>query len=226
MRPDPEHEAVLACNEAHQLVVAPPGTGKTHLSVRIAGRLATGLAAHERVLLLTFSRQARAQLEREAARQLTRDQRALIDITNYHRLCWQAVNRYRRALGLPDVLDVGSHKRRAAALCRTSDAASRLVRNNKSLVDSLAEHSFAEFRDDRTPDEAALKPLLSAVRAEHAAGRLVFDDFGALFWRLLEEQPTIAEAYGARYPIVIADEHQMRLRSKTRSFAASALGAS
>ena len=56
----------LRADERHQVIVAPPGTGKTHLSVRLAGRLADGLAAHERVLLLTFSRQARAQLEREA----------------------------------------------------------------------------------------------------------------------------------------------------------------
>jgi UvrD-like helicase family protein len=46
------------------------------------------------------------------------------------------------------------------------------------------------------------------VHAEQAAGRPVFDDLGALFWRLPDEQPTVAAAYSARYPIVIADEHQ------------------
>jgi hypothetical protein len=208
VRPDPEHDAVIACEEPHQVVVAPPGTGKTYLSVRLAGRLADRLAPHERVLLLTFSRQARAQLEREAARQLSREQRARIEVSNYHRLCWQAVTGYRRALGLPDVLDVGSSKRRAAALCAVGDEAARVVRNYKTIVDSLAEHAFADFRDDRTPDLPVLDPMLAAVRAEHAAGRLVFDDLGALFWRLLEEQPTVAAAYAARYPVVIADEHQ------------------
>lgn len=208
MRPDPEHDAVLACDEPHQVIVAPPGTGKTYLSVRLAGRLTDGLAAHERVLLLTFSRQARAQIEREAARQLTREPRARIEITNYHRLCWQAVSRYRRALGLPDVLDVGSSKRRAAVLCSVGEEAARVVRSDKTIIDCLAEHAFGRLRDDRTPELAVLEPMLAAVRAEHAAGRLVFDDLGALFWRLLEEQPTVAAAYAARYPVVIADEHQ------------------
>jgi hypothetical protein len=208
VRPDSEHDAVLACDEPHQVVVAPPGTGKTHLSVRLAGRLSDELAPHERVLLLTFSRQARAQLEREAARQLTRDQRARIEITNYHRFCWQAVSRYRRALGLPNELDIGSSKRRVAALRSVSDEAAVVVRSGKTIIDSLAEHAFPAFRDDRTPELPVLESMLDVVRTEHAAGRLVFDDLGALFWRLLEEQPTVAAAYAARHPIVIADEHQ------------------
>jgi len=208
VRADREHDAVLACDERHQVVVAPPGTGKTHLSVRLAGRLADRLADHERVLLLTFSRQARAQLEREAARQLTREQRARVEITNYHRLCWQAVSRYRRALGLPEVLDVGSSRRRAEALGAVSPDAAHVVRHDKTIVDSLAEHAYVEFRDGRTPSPEVLEPMLAAVRAEHAAGRLVFDDLGALFWRLLDAQPTVAAAYAARFPVVIADEHQ------------------
>ncbi len=69
-RPDAEHDAVVACRERHQVVVAPPGTGKTYVAVRVAGELAGELAPHARVLLLTFSRQARAQIEREATRQL------------------------------------------------------------------------------------------------------------------------------------------------------------
>jgi hypothetical protein len=208
VRPDPEHDAVIACDEAHQVVVAPPGTGKTYLSVRLAGRLADSLAPHERVLLLTFSRQARAQLEREAARQLSRAQRGRIEVSNYHRLCWQAVTQYRRALGLPEPLDVGSTKRRATALRAVGEAAARVVSSHKTIVDSLAEHAFDYFHDQRTPEREVLDAMLAAVYAEHSVGRLVFDDLGALFWRLLEEQPTVAAAYAARYPIVIADEHQ------------------
>lgn len=46
------------------------------------------------------------------------------------------------------------------------------------------------------------------VAQEQAAGRLVFDDLGALFWSLLERFPTVERAYLERYPSVIADEHQ------------------
>ena len=150
-RPDAEHDAVLACQERHQVVVAPPGTGNTYVSVRLAGALAEELAPHARVLLLTFSRQARGQLEREAARQLAPALRARVEVTNYHRLCWQAVQAYRRLLGLPDVLDVGSSRRRAAALKAASADGWRAIKDHNGLADSLAEHAFEAFRDHRTP---------------------------------------------------------------------------
>jgi superfamily I DNA/RNA helicase len=208
MRLDSEHEAVVACPERHQVIVAPPGTGKTFLSIRLAATIATTLPAHARVLLLTFSRQARSQLEREAARQLRREQRAQIEITNYHRLAWQAVMAYRRCLGLPDVLDVGSSKRRAAALRAACPEGFAAIKDHEGLVDSIAEHEFPALRDQRSPPPELCQRLLAVVAAEHREGRLVFDDLGALFWRLLEHHPTIARAYVERYPAVIADEHQ------------------
>jgi DNA helicase-2/ATP-dependent DNA helicase PcrA len=207
-RPDAEHDAVVACRERHQVVVAPPGTGKTYVSVRLAGALAAELAPHARVLLLTFSRQARAQLEREAARQLAPALRARIEVTNYHRLCWQAVQAYRRVLGLPDELDVGSSRRRATALKAASAEGWNAIKDHSGLADSLAEHAFEAFRDRRTPPPELLQELLVAIDIEQRQGRLVFDDLGALFWRLLETQPTVARAYTARYSAVIADEHQ------------------
>jgi len=208
MRSDPAHDAIIACTERHQVVVAPPGTGKTHVAIRLAGVLGEQLPEYARVLLLTFSRQARSQLEREARRQLTSQQRGQIEITNYHRFCSQAVNAYKRALGLPDTLDLGSSRRRGLALKASSPDGWKEVKAHTGLCDSLAEHAYDVFRDHRTPSAELLEPLLAAVGAEHRAGRLVFDDFGALWWQLMETQPSIARAYAARYPVVIADEHQ------------------
>ena len=208
MRSDAEHDAIIACPAEHQLVVAPPGTGKTFLSIRLAASIAAALPDHARVLLLTFSRQARSQLEREAAYQLTREQRARIEITNYDRLAWQAVMAYRRCLGLPDVLDIGSSRRRATALRDGCPDGFAAIKQHDGLIDSIAEHAFPALRDQRSPPDHLCDALLDIVTAEQHAGRLVFDDLGALFWRLLEEHPTIAAAYAARYPAVIADEHQ------------------
>jgi superfamily I DNA/RNA helicase len=208
MRIDAAHEAVAACQDRHQLVVAPPGTGKTHIAVRLAGLMAAELPLHSRVLLLTFSREARSQLEREAARQLSPECRRGIEITNYHRLFSQGINAYKRVLGLPDVIDVGSTRRRSKALRQASEDGWRAVKAHAGLCDSLAEHAFEGFKDRRTPAPELLEPLLSAVDAEHRAGRLVFDDFGALWWRLMESQDSVAQAYAIRYPVVIADEHQ------------------
>ncbi|MDO8184695.1 ATP-dependent helicase [Conexibacter sp. JD483] len=207
MRTDPKHDAVLECTERHQIVLAPPGAGKTHVSVRLAGHLASTLPGHSRVLLLTFSRQARSQLEREAAAQLPSQVRQRVEITNYHRLFWTAVRSYRRLLDLPMALDIGSRRRRGEALARASPEAVVALERHSGLLESLADHAFPAFRDRRTPRDS-LEVLLDAIEAEYRAGFLVFDDLGALFWRLLEQHQPVADAYAERYPIVIADEHQ------------------
>ena len=190
------------------VVTAPPGTGKTCLSVRLAAKTASTLASSENVLLLTFSNQARTQLEREAARQLTPALRRRIHITNYHRFFWQGVSAYRRALGLPMHLDIGSTHRRQKALESSEPTIAHELKAHTGLTESIAEHSFAAFRDARTPGEDSLRRLLETVHLEHRNGRLVFDDLGALFWSLLNISPSVDQAYSNRYPVVIADEHQ------------------
>lgn len=208
LRPDDDHDLVCASDAEHLLVVAPPGTGKTSVSVRLAGTIAPSLHDWERVLLITFSNQARVRLEEEAARQLPATTRQRIEVTNYHRFFWRAVRSYRRALGLPQDMEIGSRRRRLAALKEAdSDAVSRLG-DQDGLLDALAEHSFPRFQDERTPHEDTLERLLRAVEQEQRAGRLVFDDLGALLWRLLENFRVVDAAYQARYPVVIADEHQ------------------
>jgi superfamily I DNA/RNA helicase len=209
LRPDPDHDAVCESLAQHQVVLAPPGTGKTCLSIRLAGQLVGHLSSQSaQVLVVTFSNQARTQLEREAARQLAPALRQRIEITNYHRFFWHAVLAYRRALGLSMRLDVGSHNRRKRALEAAGRHVLQSLERHEGLIDSLAEHAYAEFRDERTPPIDDLEHLLGILRREQREGRLVFDDLGALFWELLERFPVLDEAYGRRFPVVIADEHQ------------------
>ncbi|TQM09899.1 superfamily I DNA/RNA helicase [Pseudonocardia kunmingensis] len=215
-RHDPDHDAVCASSAARRVVVAPPGTGKTHLAARLAGSLIPHLPSPPvpdttvgaRVLLLTFSNQATAQLARAAAQQLSGGVRRRVVVSNYHSLFWTAVRAHRTALGLPPELEVVSAKRRLQALTAVDPTAVKRLNKLPGLLDAFAEQRFPVFRDDRTPDASLTARLLAAVEAEHKAGRLVFDDFGALFWQLLDHFPALEAAYRARYPIIVADEHQ------------------
>lgn len=207
LRPDPDHDAVCESSGRQIVVVAPPGTGKTALSIRFASTVAPVLEPNERVLLLTFSNQARVQLEREAARQLSAALRSKIEVANYHGFFRREVWAYRRALGLPMGVNIGSTRRRHEALKRFDPETFELLRKRQGTLEAFAEQKFEPFRDERTPSDA-LARLLNAVEAEQHAGRLVFDDLGALFWQLLETFPVLDRAYKARYPVVVADEHQ------------------
>lgn len=208
-RRDDDHDAVCSSEARHLLITAPPGTGKTFLTVRFAGELVPHLPPESAALVLTFSNQARTQLEREAARHLSPDLRRSVEISNYHSFFWRAVNAYRRALGLPETLDIGSRRRRLEALRRAvGDETLEGLMKHVGLLDAMAEHRYPKFQDDRTPEPDILERLLGATESEQRAGRLVFDDLGALFWELLDRFPSVEAAYRRRFPVVIADEHQ------------------
>lgn len=204
---DPEQDSVCLSPAAYQVVIAPAGTGKTRLAVRLGCAIALDLPPHARVLLLTFSNQARTQLEREAARTDPKLRRRL-EITNYHRFFWEAVRAYRRALGLPADVHVVPARRRVAALRAAHPQLVPAGGADESLMETLSEHAFPQFQDGRTPTARDLATLLAVVHLEREAGRVIFDDMGALFWELLERYPSVAAAYRARYPAIIADEHQ------------------
>jgi superfamily I DNA/RNA helicase len=131
-----------------------------------------------------------------------------VEVTNYHRFFWRAVLAYRRALRLPMRLDIGSRRRRKEAFQREDVKLVRELSRSEGLIESVAEHAFPEFRDARTPDPETLARAIAVVEQEQRAGRLVFDDLGALFWSLLQRFPAVGDAYRTRYPVVIADEHQ------------------
>ena len=208
LRDDPDHDAVCEADAKHLLVVAPPGTGKTTLAVRLAGVQASALSPEERILLVTFSNQARVQLEREAARQLTIEARRAVEVVNYHGLFRREVWAYRRALGLPLDVRFTSGRRRLEVLKAADAEAVAELKQFKGFLDAFAEQRFPGFHDERTPSHETVERLLGAIETENGLGRIVFDDLGALFWRLLDTYPVLDTAYQARYPVVIADEHQ------------------
>ncbi|HEY5343923.1 MAG TPA: UvrD-helicase domain-containing protein, partial [Solirubrobacteraceae bacterium] len=113
---DQAQEDVLADEHDCLLVEAPPGSGKTHTAVRLVARDidAARIGPTQRALVLTFSRNARSQLDSYAAELLTPSQRARTEITNYHAWFWQKVSQYRTALDLPLEIELASEAQREA----------------------------------------------------------------------------------------------------------------
>ena len=208
LRADPDHDAVCAAEGRHLLVVAPPGTGKTAVSVRLAGTIAPKLRPEARVLLVTFSNQARVQLEQEAARQLAAEVRRRVEVVNYHGLFRREVWAFRRTLGLPLDAQMTSWRGRRDVLRAADGDAVAALATFKGFLEAFAEQRFELFHDERTPEQETRGRLLDAIDTEIRAGRVIFDDLGALFWQLLETYPVLDAAYRARYPVIIADEHQ------------------
>jgi superfamily I DNA/RNA helicase len=209
---DPEQDAVIADESPRLLIEAPPGTGKTRTAIRLAARDldAPGrVSSVQRVLILTFSRHARAQLLRYAGEQLTPEARRRVEITNYHAFFWSKIEQFRQSLGLPlqlELLSEARHRGEIEGVALRCGASAPL-----SDLDAYARALEFSVPGARPPRRVAVEregAVLAALHALHRRGLIHFDDMGYYMWRLVSESSTLQQLWAHKYPVVILDEYQ------------------
>src|ERR1700733_1368866 len=152
---DAAQEGVLADEGNRLLVEAPPGSGKTYTAIRLVGRDvdADRIGLTQRALVLTFSRNARSQLNSYAAELLTPSQRARTDITNYHAWFWQKGSQYRTSLGLPLNIELASPAEREADVLAAMEleGVQKLRKDRRQVPDysTALEYGLSEGLPDR-----------------------------------------------------------------------------
>lgn len=193
------------------LVIAGPGSGKTHLLTHVAAyQVRRSHPAPWRVLCLTFSVEAARQLRtRLSARSLEVPARRRIEVANFHQLGLQLLGHHGHLIGWPrdaQVLDA----------LEAQDLA-------KEVADSLglralsgrdAHDAISRLRNNRQPTTQAvpatsLVALREAYEARLADLRLRdFDDLVLHSIRLLDERPDVAAIVRQTYRYVVVDELQ------------------
>ena len=205
------------------MVLAGAGTGKTRtLTARVAQLLARG-ADPSRVLLLTFTRRAAADMLARAA-VLCGDRRVAGRLWGgtFHAVAHRLVSQHADALGLPagfcvldqadagDLMDLLRHDHGLAGTGERFpradtlvDAYSRAVNTGRAAREVIG----AEFPwCDRHTDE--ILGLFRAYTARKRAGGLLdFDDL-LLVWRSLLTDPTLGPTVAGRWDHVLVDEYQ------------------
>ena len=203
------------------LVIAGAGTGKTMTLAHRVAHLIEGGTPPERVLLLTFSRRAAAEMLSRAA-SLTRDggTRRVWGGT-FHAVAAHLLRLHGRAVGIqPDftVLDQSDtadllnlvrsaltetyERKRFARKETLADIYSRTV-NAGSPLREVLQRCFPWCADDG----AAIGSIFTAyTQRKRASNVLDFDDL-LLFWRALMES-TVAERVAERFDHVLVDEYQ------------------
>lgn len=206
------------------LVIAGAGTGKTStLAHRVAHLLREGVAP-ERILLLTFTRRAAAEMTRRAAR-IAAGARGALRLAwagTFHAVANRLIRRQHARVGLPpgfsvldradaaDLMDVVRHelglsrmpkrfprKDTCVAIC------SHCVNSQQALAATLAQ-AFpwcAEW-------EAELARLFRAyVERKLAIHALDYDDL-LLYWRAMLEDAALGREIVALWDHVLVDEYQ------------------
>jgi len=215
------------------LIIAGAGTGKTNtLAHRVAHLILNGTAP-ERILLLTFTRRAAAEMTRRAQRILASARASAKsagpgsagDLSwsgTFHAIANRLLREYANSIGIDpsftvldrtDAADRISFVRNELGLAKTQARFPRketclaiyshTVNAQRPLLDTL-ETGFPWCAEW----EAELKGLFrSYVEAKQSENVLDYDDL-LLYWADMMEEPSIAQLIGERFEHVLVDEYQ------------------
>ncbi len=203
------------------LIAAGAGTGKTRTLVSRLARLLEDGVAPERVLLVTFSRRAAAELIRRAGQIADPASARRVQAGTFHSVAHRVLRRYRAALGLADgfsVLDPGD-VRDLIGLVRAPIAAdarhrfprtetvaavySRVVSSQVALEETVL-RVFPWCADDTEGMRAIFSAYTERKRAQHL---LDFEDL-LLHWRAAVLDSDVGPVLAASFDHVLVDEYQ------------------
>jgi DNA helicase-2/ATP-dependent DNA helicase PcrA len=203
------------------LIAAGAGTGKTRTLVSRLARLLDEGVAPERLLLVTFSRRAAAELTRRAG-QLTDPVLARRVVAGtFHSVAHRLLRKYGTALGLADgfsVLGQGD-ARDLMGLVRApvaADSSTRFPRTDTvvsvygRVVSSqmpLAE-AVVRWFPWCADDVEGLRTIFSAYTARKRAQHLLDLEDLLLYWRAAVTDATLGPALSERFDHILVDEYQ------------------
>jgi DNA helicase-2/ATP-dependent DNA helicase PcrA len=208
-------------------VVAGAGTGKTAVIAERFRRLVAAGASPESILVMTFTDRAAAEMRQRIEGLIGAPAPA---VGTFHSIALGWLRADGRLVGVPSGFRILAGADRwilARELMwelgdpaltgdeRPDDlvapALQMLERLKQELVPLKRLSAWAESTDDPERAElmkASVRLFRAYERACHRQRLLDFEDLLTLAVRLLEEQPTLRRAYGARYPHVLVDEYQ------------------
>jgi DNA helicase-2/ATP-dependent DNA helicase PcrA len=223
----PEQQVAVDAEGGHLLIVAGAGTGKTTtLAARLA-RLVERGTPPERVLLLTFSRRAAAELLHRAEQLSGREVAAAAWGGTFHAVANRLLRRHGRALGLDPSFTVLDQADTAdlLALVRTeldeAAGAPPVPRNRRARKEALAailsrcvntgqplsdvlRRSFPWCADERP----AIKATFEAYTARKRTAQVLDYDDLLLCWAALLRVPDLARVLQAQFDHILVDEYQ------------------
>ncbi|MHC5112335.1 MAG: ATP-dependent helicase [Planctomycetota bacterium] len=221
-RLNPAQRQAVVWGEGPLLIVAGAGTGKTRtLASRVAYLIKQGTAP-DRILLLTFTRRAAAQMIGQVREIIQTAETSAVWHGTFHSVSNRLLRTYGKAVGLSadfTVMDQGDSAdtlniiRADLGFTRTKKRFPRKVTLNKiyshtvnaqiALSDVLKKH-FPWCMDDQ---EAIASIFRSYVERKRENNVLDYDDL-LLFWRALVTASPVTDTLADRFDHLLVDEYQ------------------
>lgn len=204
------------------LVIAGAGSGKTRtLTYRVAYLLEQGIPA-DRILLLTFTNKAAAEMMRRVSDLLGQELRALWGGT-FHSIGARILRLHADTLGYRrdfTILDRDDAKELIKACIAEAKIQTKgthfpkldvlneifsLAGNTHMSVEELMEGQFSYFSQFSQQIAMLAKCYADRKRSTNA---MDFDDLLVLWLKLMQEHPDVREYYQRRFQFVLVDEYQ------------------
>ena len=204
---DPQQRAA-ASTDPNLLVVAPPGCGKTQLLAMRAVELIPRLGPNQRILALTFTNRAKANLSERLREQLGVERfRRYVTVHNFHGHAAEVVLAHGRTLGmrLEDIVMPTTKTMRRALEQFSTDRPT-----NDAAAELLAATKRQPLNDEDVLQalDASGDALARRVEVERvAANQLHYEDLLRHAQRLLAIDE-VANLYHQHYGAVLVDEFQ------------------
>ncbi len=191
-------KAISHCG-SHLLIIAGPGTGKTHtLTYRIAHVLEE-LRNEEQILAVTFTRKAADQMQ-ERLRLRFPDAMRLVTIGTFHSFCLQLLKRFIEATDLPADFQV--------AVPEDIESMVKELWSDKKSSErkkALEEISFWKSKKEEAASPLSVKEYDRFLRSHKF---LDYDDLLKEAWRLLKENADVRNEARKMYRYIFVDEYQ------------------
>ena len=218
---NPAQREAVTCPDGPVLVIAGAGTGKTKtLASRVAWLIEQGTPA-DRILLLTFTRRAAAEMLGRAAR-FAGAQANKVWGGTFHATANRLLRLYGRAVGLSATftvmdqadsedlmnlirgeLGLAKAKKRFPRKGTLSAIYSRMV-NSRMKLKAVLQAAFPWCEDDIDGIRAIFEAYVRRKREQNV---LDYDDL-LLHWQALMDAPEVGDKVAGRFDHVLVDEYQ------------------
>ena len=223
-----EQRAAVSTTDGPVLVIAGPGSGKTRVIIqRIAHLIDHAAVAPERIIAVTFTNKAAAELVNRLSKAVPPQAARSVHVSTFHRLAGLINRRYSAAIGLSSDYTIYDHDdqltvvRRAmeqAGISPTNDGIrptavlSAISKAKSLLLDPDAYAEYVQDLDSHNPPEPAANAAVETYphyqRELELSGAVDFDDIITRSVRILSNHDRIRQLVHRTWRYMMVDEYQ------------------